>query len=243
MIVGIRELSRDTSRIIQEFERTGEPVIVTREGLPIGALVAVDQQQLQDLVLATAPEFIQRRRHAEEEVRAGQTRSVQEVAAERGIELPAEADADAGLSELALDSTTAKLRPLEGLLAPQVMRDIEQEVAGEVATVSAEMVEHARRAPGADLDRDDVREVVELNASISAEFVKQELSAAVTAGEPDVQRTGRVVASVGERLRSIASHIETGSGVIPFLVGFQSGSELARAEPAEPESSPSEMST
>src|SRR6185436_17879250 len=81
-VIGIRQLSRETSRVIKEFEESGEPVIVTREGKPIGALMPLSETQLQDLVLATASEFRPRGE------RSRQTRLLREAAAERHIDLP-----------------------------------------------------------------------------------------------------------------------------------------------------------
>src|SRR5262245_35326666 len=84
--VGIRELSRETSRVIKQFEETGEPLIITRENRPIGVLQAVDSSQLEDLVLATAPEFQESSQRTREAVEAGTTRSLDDLADERGGE-------------------------------------------------------------------------------------------------------------------------------------------------------------
>ncbi|MGH8934389.1 MAG: type II toxin-antitoxin system Phd/YefM family antitoxin [Egibacteraceae bacterium] len=59
--IGIHELSRDTSRVIAEVERTGRPLIVTRDGEPIVALCAIGVDDLEDLALAYAPEFVRDR--------------------------------------------------------------------------------------------------------------------------------------------------------------------------------------
>lgn len=236
MVVGIRELSRDTSRIIKEFERTGEPVIVTREGQPIGALVAVDRRRLEDLVLATAPEFVDRRRRADEEVRDGETRSLQALAAERGIELPAESDRGAkSLIELAKDSTAEQLSPLDDMLAPEMMQHIKAQMADQVATLSAEMVEQVQRGAGAELEPDGVREVVELNTAISATLVRQELSHLLSYGGTDAAgQLQEALGSLLQRVRGIAGGLpEAGNAVLltrhAFLAGARSGFQQQHA--------------
>lgn len=242
MVVGIRELSRDTSRIVQEFERTGEPVIVTREGRPIGALVAVDQRRLEDLVLATAPEFVERRRRAEEEVRAGQTQSLRELAAERGVEPPAETPAEASLTELASESTAEQLSSLEEVLAPKMMDQIKHGVADQVAALSAEIVDLAQQGSDTELEPEGVREVVDLSAAISAEVVRQELSLVLSApGMDTTEQIREVLVSLRQRLRWISESIPVaGTSVISthkaFLAGVQSGSQRAHAE--QPQTSP-----
>src|SRR3954453_20206452 len=87
-VVGIRELSRDTSRVIKRFENTGEPIVVTREGRPIGALVRVDDRQLENLVLATIPGYAEARTTAQEAEEEGRTQSPDEVAEELGMKKP-----------------------------------------------------------------------------------------------------------------------------------------------------------
>ena len=63
--IGIRDLSRNASRVIDQVSSTGSPMIVTKRGRPVAAVVAVDPDALEDFVLATAPEYVaarQRRR-------------------------------------------------------------------------------------------------------------------------------------------------------------------------------------
>ena len=70
--VGIRELSRNVSQTLDKLSEDRLPVIVTNHGRPVAALVAVDQNNLEDLVLAATPEAVRRRQKAEEAVLAGQ---------------------------------------------------------------------------------------------------------------------------------------------------------------------------
>lgn len=80
--ISIRELSRRPSRVVDEVVRTGRPAIITRHGRPVTAMVAVDPDELEDFVLAHAPEFVRSRRAADADLRAGRARSADEVFAE-----------------------------------------------------------------------------------------------------------------------------------------------------------------
>lgn len=72
--IGIRDLSRNASRVIDQVSSTGSPMIVTKHGRPVAALVAVDPEALEDFVLATAPEYVAARRTADGDLAAGRTR-------------------------------------------------------------------------------------------------------------------------------------------------------------------------
>lgn len=70
--IGIRELARETSKILKAVEEDGEPVIITRQGRPIAALTRVDPEQVEELVLSVAPEHVAARAEAERVVAAGE---------------------------------------------------------------------------------------------------------------------------------------------------------------------------
>jgi prevent-host-death family protein len=57
-IVGIRDLSRRTRELVEQVELTGQPILVTRRGRPAVVLYRLPQDELEDLVLANAPEFV-----------------------------------------------------------------------------------------------------------------------------------------------------------------------------------------
>jgi prevent-host-death family protein len=69
--IGIRDLSRNASRVIDQVSSTGSPMIVTKHGRPV---VAVDPDALEDFVLATAPKYAAARRAADTDLAAGRTR-------------------------------------------------------------------------------------------------------------------------------------------------------------------------
>jgi prevent-host-death family protein len=80
--IGIRELGRETSRIVREVEETGRPALVTNHGRLAVAVVAIDPDALEDFVLGNAPDFVTDIRHADADLRAGRTRSASDVFAE-----------------------------------------------------------------------------------------------------------------------------------------------------------------
>jgi prevent-host-death family protein len=72
--IGIRDLSRNASKVIDQVSSTGSPMIVTKHGRPVAAVVAVDPDALEDFVLATAPEYVAARRAADADLAAVRTR-------------------------------------------------------------------------------------------------------------------------------------------------------------------------
>lgn len=76
--VGIRELSRNPSKVVEQVESTGRPTLVTRHGKPVAAIVALDEDALEDFILANAPEFVAGREAAEREYAAGETVELEE---------------------------------------------------------------------------------------------------------------------------------------------------------------------
>lgn len=80
--ISIRDLGRRPSQVVDEVIRTGRPAIITRHGRPVTAMVAVDPDELEDFVLAHAPEFAHSRRSANADLRAGRARPADEVFAE-----------------------------------------------------------------------------------------------------------------------------------------------------------------
>jgi prevent-host-death family protein len=80
--ISIRDLGRRPSQVIDEVLRTGRPAIITRHGRPVTAMVAVDPDELEDFVLAHAPEYVRSTRAADADLRAGRARAADEVFAE-----------------------------------------------------------------------------------------------------------------------------------------------------------------
>jgi prevent-host-death family protein len=112
--VGVRDLQRDASGVIARVMRTGRPTIVTKYNEPVAALVAIDPGELEDFVLANAPEFVQSMREADLALAEGRTQGAAEVFAE----LDAEPEpADGWTAEPELPSITPREREVLVLLA------------------------------------------------------------------------------------------------------------------------------
>ena len=85
--IGIRELSNNTSSVVEEVSRSGRPMLVTKNGKPVAALVAVDEEALLDYVLATSPEYVCSIKLAQSEIAQGDRgRDLEEVLAELDAE-------------------------------------------------------------------------------------------------------------------------------------------------------------
>lgn len=80
--ISIRDLGRRPSQVVDEVIRTGRPAIVTRHGRPVTAMVAIDPDELEDFVLAHAPEFVRATRAADADLRAGRVRTAADIFAE-----------------------------------------------------------------------------------------------------------------------------------------------------------------
>lgn len=79
--VNVRELARNTSKVIDDVAKRHRPTLVTRGGRPVAAVVPIDSDALEDWILANAPEFVEGMRLADEEMRRGETISYDDLRA------------------------------------------------------------------------------------------------------------------------------------------------------------------
>ena len=82
--VTIRELSRHTSGVLDAVQESGRPAFVTKNGRLVAAVIPIDEAALEDFILSTAPEFADAMREADDELKAGETRSLMDVLKEIG---------------------------------------------------------------------------------------------------------------------------------------------------------------
>jgi prevent-host-death family protein len=80
--VSIRDLGRNASRVVNQVAKSGRPALVTSHGTPVVAIVPIDEEALEDFILANSPEFVRDMRQADRDLRRGRTRSAAEVFAE-----------------------------------------------------------------------------------------------------------------------------------------------------------------
>lgn len=83
MAVGIRDLARKASQIVEQVGSTGRPALITRRGKPVAALIPIDESELEDWILSNAPEFVRSMRQADREIARGERgRPLDEVLAQ-----------------------------------------------------------------------------------------------------------------------------------------------------------------
>jgi prevent-host-death family protein len=70
--VTIRELGRQVSGVVNEVRTTGRPTFVTLRGTPVAVLLPLDADELEDYVLANAPEYVASMRDADEAIEQGE---------------------------------------------------------------------------------------------------------------------------------------------------------------------------
>jgi prevent-host-death family protein len=70
--VTIRELGRQVSSVVKEVEATKRPTFVTHRGTPVAVLLPVDTDELEDYVLANAPEYVASIAAADEAIERGE---------------------------------------------------------------------------------------------------------------------------------------------------------------------------
>lgn len=87
--VGIRDLGRNPSEVVDEVTRTGRPAIVTRNGRPVAVMLPISEEDLEDYILANAPVFVRARNDADRDFAEHRTRSLRDSLAEMGEPLPA----------------------------------------------------------------------------------------------------------------------------------------------------------
>lgn len=71
--VSIRELGQNASGVISDVAKNGRPIVVTKHGAPVAAVIAINPDELEDLVLSKAPQFLEDFAAADDDVRKGRT--------------------------------------------------------------------------------------------------------------------------------------------------------------------------
>lgn len=74
--ISIRELQRNAGGVVADVAASGRPAIVTKHGRPVAAVVPISEEDLEDWVLANAPQFAADRAAADEELARGETISL-----------------------------------------------------------------------------------------------------------------------------------------------------------------------
>lgn len=91
--VSVRDLAHGASRVIEAVRTSGRPTVITKRGRPVAAIVPINEEALEDWILANAPEFVSNMAEAEAEIAAG----VKGVSLEEAFAALPGAAADSGL--------------------------------------------------------------------------------------------------------------------------------------------------
>ena len=82
--VNVRELARNTSKVIGDVARRKRPTIITRGGRPVAAVIPIDAGALEDWILANSPVFVRGMRQADAELHRSDTTRMTEALAPAG---------------------------------------------------------------------------------------------------------------------------------------------------------------
>ena len=74
-----RKLSRDTESVLDAIEATGEAVLIVHNRKPVAVLTTVDARDVEDIALATAPEFVDAMARTDRAAAAGETHTFSEI--------------------------------------------------------------------------------------------------------------------------------------------------------------------
>jgi prevent-host-death family protein len=181
-VVGIRQLSRETSRVIKEFEETGEPVIVTREGRAIGALMPVDRARLEDLALASAGEIRQGLERARADYEEGRSMSIDDIARDEGVQA---AGRDAEEERVASEGVAVELGSLSEGLRPDIVATMHSRLDREVESLREEALTSIGGAKTVEPAVSDLRELTELTAAVYGQLFRRNFVRRVAVQAPE----------------------------------------------------------
>ncbi len=80
--IGVRDLAKHASAVINNIEQNKEPALITRRGRPVAYVLPVDSDEFEDFVLTHPPQFVEGMAAADSELVAGETVSLTDVRAE-----------------------------------------------------------------------------------------------------------------------------------------------------------------
>lgn len=79
--IGVRDLKTRASEIMRTVREAKAEYVITYHGRPCGILLPIDEEALEDYLLASHPFFAARREEAREEIRRGEVATPEELAA------------------------------------------------------------------------------------------------------------------------------------------------------------------
>jgi antitoxin (DNA-binding transcriptional repressor) of toxin-antitoxin stability system len=188
-VVKMRELLRKPKPVFEELERSGEPVVLTRDGEAIAALFPVDREQAAEIAMAALPEFVQSRDRARNARREGRTASaaefLQDFESRHGTgggtpqapPAPAPVPVDEGSSVSGAEMEAALVEDLKVLFGEELSREFASGVEERIAAASEPVLD---AAPSEIREKDAgssnfARRVQQLNRELFGRLLPDEL--------------------------------------------------------------------
>ena len=84
--IGVRELKNHVSEYLRSLSKD-EPVVITRNGKPVAAMISLEPDELEDFILAHNPKVQKMVRKGIREIERGEYLTVDELLASTGMEL------------------------------------------------------------------------------------------------------------------------------------------------------------
>jgi antitoxin (DNA-binding transcriptional repressor) of toxin-antitoxin stability system len=214
-IVKMRELLRNPKPVFAELERSGEPILLTRDGQAIAALVPVNPERAEEFAMAALPEFVDSRARARDARREGRTASGADLLADfearqrtGGSEPPPVTPAVAPVAQpkRSSDSPEEVVNPLAEhmtfLFGDLLSRDLAGAMAERIAMACEPVLEAApREIREQDAARADfTRRVQQLNCELFGRLLPDTLertTLSCMAGARMIPESGRPAASAG----------------------------------------------
>jgi len=196
-----RKLSRDTASVIDELATSGEPVLIVRKGQPVAVLSAVDPARVEDVVLASAPEFTRALARADDAAAAGETETFEEIFAEGHGDVGEQGEDETP----AADEYEPKFDPVVlDALAGTVVRRVSYEAAETPGEIPAERLERIH-----ELSRSLARRMLARNIDQTLQMVTVLSTSMIGAGElasaADDDRFDQILDTLGESAGLVSS--------------------------------------
>ena len=137
-VVSVRALLRDAAKVFEGVEQDKEPVLITRRGRPFAALVPVDPERAEAMILSSMPEFVESRRLAENAHAEGRTTPLAEVLRELDAEEaePGDIHDESSTPAECVDTAQAESPDLALLVGSARAEEIDQIVRERVHTIT-----------------------------------------------------------------------------------------------------------
>jgi prevent-host-death family protein len=178
--ISVRALLRDAATVFEGIERDQVPVLITRRGRPFAALVPVDPDHAEAMILSSAPELVESRRRAENARAEGRTISLE--AALHGLEgedaaLPEDVQVGSVKNVVFDDPVGSPLADLAPVVGADRAEEIDRIASERVQQITSDVLQAAVDADlvTPDEKQDLVPKVERLNARMFKSRLRHEL--------------------------------------------------------------------